>query len=108
MAEAARDSRLNSWKSQELGYPGRKPIPVLVDNSAGIMLQSKMNADSKIKGVFDLRWQWVRELQDSTEIKAVKVASEHNLADILTKCMSRPVYDSLLQQQQHKAASLLK
>ena len=106
MAEAARDSQLNAWKGEELGYTKRVPIEVLVDNSAGIIFQSKMNADSRIKGIFDLRWQWVRDLQDTSKIKAVKVKSENNLADILTKCMSRTVYDGLVQQQYVKAAAV--
>ena len=107
MAEAARDSRLNAWKSEEIGYHKRKPIEVQVDNTAGIIFQSKMNADSRIKGVFDLRWQWVKDLQDGSEIRAVKVDTKNNLADILTKCMSRPVYDSLLQQQKQKTEAVL-
>ena len=106
MAEAARDSQLNAWKGEELGYAKRIPIEVQVDNSAGIIFQSKMNADSRIKGIFDLRWQWVRDLQDTSKIKAVKVKSENNLADILTKCMSRTVYDGLVRQQYDKAAAV--
>ena len=86
------------WLSQE---------EVQVDNTAGIIFQSKMNADSRIKGVFDLRWQWVKDLQDDSEIRAVKVDTKNNLADILTKCMSRPVYDSLLQQQKQKTEAVL-
>ena len=75
-----------------------------MDNTAGIIFQAKMNADSRLKGIFDLRWSWVRELQDSKQIRAVKVLTNNNLADILTKCMSRPVYEGLIEQQQKAEA----
>ena len=77
----------------------RTPIQVKVDNSASIIFQSKMNTDSKLKGVFDLRWQWVRDLQNTEQVQAVKVHTDNNLADILTKCMSRTLYEGLISQQ---------
>ena len=47
--------------------------------------QNKMSPSSKLKGVFDLRNDWVKELQDKNQIRAVKVNTKNNLADILTK-----------------------
>ena len=44
-----------------------------------------MNPATKLKGVFDLRQQWVQELQDRRIITAVKVSTNVNLADQLTK-----------------------
>ena len=89
-----------------MGYERKKPLEIQVDNTAGIIFQAKMNADSKLKGIFDLRWSWVRELQDSAQIKAVKVLTTNNLADILTKCMSRPTYEGLIEQQMQKAKAV--
>ena len=51
----------------------------------GVTFQNKMNPSSKLKGVFDLRKDWVKELQDRKQIRAVKVNTKNNLADILTK-----------------------
>ena len=59
-----------------------------VDNAAAIVFQNKVNRDSKLKGMIDLRYQWVKELKDSKVLQAVKVASKDNLADVLTKCMT--------------------
>ena len=103
MAEAVRDSRLNAWKAEELGYPKRNPIDILVDNAASVVFQTKMKTDSKIKGVFDLRDKWVQELQDTAEVRAVKVATEDNLADILTKCLGRNTYEMLVDKQKNQA-----
>ena len=73
------------------------PIEIQVDNAAGISFQSKMNPDSKLKGMIDLRWRWVKELQDVQQVKAIKVATEDNISDILTKCHSRPIFNRLIE-----------
>lgn len=54
-----------------------------------------MNPDSKLKGMIDLRWNWVIELQDTEQIRAVKVHTAHNVADILTKCLNRHTYEHI-------------
>ena len=102
-----RDARLTLWKAQELGYKVGSPITVLVDNAAGISFQQKMNPDSKLKGMIDLRWDWVRELQDKNLVQAVKVSTADNAADILTKCLSRVTYEHLLSIPITKAKALL-
>ena len=56
MAEAAKDTRLNAWKAEEMGYERETPYDIYVDNTAGIIFQAKMNAASRLKGIFDLRW----------------------------------------------------
>ena len=96
LAEGVRDTRLNAWKAEELGYERPRPIDIQVDNSAGISFQTKMSPDSRMKGVFDLRWEWVRELQNTQEIRAVKVNTLNNIADLLTKCHSRTTFDKLM------------
>ena len=96
MAEAARDARLNAWRSEELGYKRDYPIHINVDNAAGVTFQTKMCADSKLLGMIDIRWNWVQELQDAKEVKAVKIATDRNIADLLTKCHSRRTYEHLI------------
>ena len=44
-----------------------------------------MNPGTKLKGVFDLRLNWVKELTDRKIITAGKVHTDVNLADQLTK-----------------------
>ena len=82
LAEVVRDARLTLWKAQDLGYKVGPPVKILVDNAAGISFQQKMNPDSKLKGMIDLRWGWVRELQDKEKVQAVKVHTADNAADI--------------------------
>ena len=42
-------------------WPGR----IFVDNAAGVSFQNGTNPNSQLKGVFDLREQWVKELSES-------------------------------------------
>ena len=48
LSEAVRDARLNAWtrKSEELGLQTKYPIDIQVDNSTGVVFQSKMDPDS--------------------------------------------------------------
>ena len=82
LAEAARDVQLRLWVAEELLL---QAAVILVDNPSGIVFQQSRNPTSKLKGVFNLRWNWVTELQDKQRIKAVKVETKYNVADILTK-----------------------
>ena len=85
MSEACKDIRLRLWVAEELGLQPAYPTDIKVDNQAGVIFQNKMNPTSKLKGVFDLRDNWVQELQDRQIITAVKVNTNVNLADQLTK-----------------------
>ena len=66
-----------------------------------------MNPDSKIKGMIDLRWNWVQELQDTRQVKAIKVDTVDNTADIMTKCLNRVTYEHLLSIPMREAKDLL-
>ena len=108
MAEAARDAQLNAWRSEELGFVRKYPIEVQVDNAAGITFQTKMNADSKLLGMIDIRWQWVQELQDINKIKAIKVDTTKNIADLLTKCHGSKLFERLSAMPMERARQLAK
>ena len=88
MMEAVKEARLRLWVADELGLQPIYPTDIKVDNQAGVYFQNKMNPATKLKGVFDLRQKWVEELQDRRIITAVKVNTNVNLADQLTKPLS--------------------
>merc|ERR1712159_849781 len=48
-------------------------IEVQVDNSADISFQARMNPQSELKGIIDMRRSWAKELQDAQEVKTVTV-----------------------------------
>ena len=97
LAEAARDVSLRFWIAEELMLQVTWPAAILVDNSSGIIFQQSMNPTSKLKGVFNLRLNWVKELQDKRRIRAVKVDTKYNVADILTKPLDAVTRNRLMQ-----------
>ena len=66
------------------------PLVVYVDNAAGVSYQHSTTASSKLRGVYDQRSDWVKELKDQSSVTAAKVTTDKNLADLLTKCHAAP------------------
>ena len=95
MSECMKDVRLRMWIAEEIGIPIVWPAEIQVDNKAGVNFQNKMNPDSKLKGVFDMRLGWLKELHDKQMFKAVKVCTSKNLADSLTKPLTPVVMEAL-------------
>ncbi len=58
-------------------------IEIFIDNAAGFSFQRCTNPDTQIKGVFDLRDEWVRELRISMKVSAMKVDTAKNIADMM-------------------------
>ena len=85
MSECMKDVNLRMWIAEEIGIPVKWPVKILVDNKAGIHFQKRVNPDSKLKGVFDMRLGWLKELHNRKKFVAEKVDTEKNLADELTK-----------------------
>ena len=75
-----------------------RPLRVYVDNAAGISFQQSTCASSKLGGIFDNRWDWVEELKQVSQFKAVKIATDKNVADLLTKCLIESVRTKLFKQ----------
>ena len=96
MSEAARDARLRLWVHEELGGHVSYPFHVLVDNAAGISFQGSTCQACKLRGIFDVRDKWVKDLKNMDVLKAVKVDTKVNLADIFTKCLSSQVRATLM------------
>ena len=64
-----------------------------------IMLQESpsrsLHVDKQLKGIFNLRLEWVKELKNEGVVKAVHVATDRNLADMLTKGLTAEVRSKL-------------
>ena len=98
MSETARDARLRLWVHEELGGTVAYPFHILVDNAAGISFQGSTCQASKLRGIFDVRDKWVKDLKDVDVLQAVKVDTAFNLADIFTKCTSTAVRKNLMEE----------
>ena len=91
MSEACRDAQLRLWVAEEAGRKVNWPVKINVDNAAGESFQHATCAASKLKGIFDMREMWIKELQDETRFNAVHIDTKKNLADMFTKCLTYPV-----------------
>ena len=80
-----------------MGVKIEYPIEVLVDNAASVSFQQSTNMNTRLKGIFDLRLEWCRELRDRSQVKAVKVGTKENISDLLTKCHSGPTQARLVE-----------
>ena len=84
------------WRSEDLGHNFDYPITMLEDNKAAVSFQQSTTPHSKLKGIYNFRDMWVRELKDLKYIKAKKVPTEENVADMFTKCLQWRVMKKLL------------
>ena len=69
---SAMDSIAVQRDGDSFEWPGR----IFVDNAAGVSFQNGTNPNSKLKGIFDLREQWVKELRDKQRVKAVQISTD--------------------------------
>ena len=98
MSECCREARLITWVAEEMGRVVPRPIELQVDNAAGVSYQHSTCSASKLRGVYDQRSDWIKELKDQSAVTAVKVATDKNLADLFTKCHSAATRNKLQQE----------
>jgi len=74
------------------------PISVQVGNMQAKSLASStcLHSTCKLRGIFDIREDWVLELRQRDEPFVDYVQSEHNIADLLTKSHTTARYQQLL------------
>ena len=85
LSDCVQDVQLRLWIAEEAGQKVEWPATIQVDNKACVNFQNSMSPTSKLKGVFDLRQGWLKELRDLSKFKAVKVATDKNVSDMLSK-----------------------
>jgi hypothetical protein len=95
-SEATKDARLLVWRAEEFGEKFEYPIEILEDNAAAVSFQSSTTPYSKLRGVYNFRDKWVQELKDMSVVRAVKVHTSLNAADMFTKCLQSGVLRKLL------------
>ena len=80
------------------------PLTILVDNTQSITFQKGTCVNSKLRGTFDMRREFVEELRNANEIDTQHIDREQNFADILTHCQASGPYNVMRDkiQQSHK------
>ena len=51
-----------------------------------LLTQHSTCSASKLRGVYDQRSDWIKELKNQATVTETKVDTDKNLADLLTKC----------------------
>ena len=97
LSQAYKEARYFSWKCAEMGMLVPDVVCMEVDNTQAISFQHKTCPHTKLKGVFDLRWDWVADLQKTGEVNTVHVDTRFNMADLLTKCLNNDDFNRLVQ-----------
>ena len=87
MSAAVKDANLELWMHMPVVWPMR----LHVNNAAGESFQHSTCGSSKLQGVFNYHDKWVRELKDEARVNAVRIATDRNLADMLTKGLTAEV-----------------
>ena len=81
---------------KDIGHRIQEPISILEDNAATISFQRSTKTNTKIRGIYNLRWAWVKDLRNMAKIIAVKVTTNDNIADLLTKHQPKPIMDKFI------------
>ena len=89
-----------------MGVPVKWPCRIHVDNDSGISFQKATTPNSKLKGVFDLRWNWIKELRDNKRVQAVPIDTTKNIADLFTKCLSASTIRNLINEVRKRAKTV--
>ena len=81
---------------EDVGHRTALPIQIQEDNKATMSFQKATKTTTKLRGIYNLRWSWVQELRNMAKMIAVKVATDDNIADLLTKCHQKPIIDKFI------------
>ena len=85
-----------------MGMKVNWPITISVDNTQAITFQKGTCVNSKLRGTFDMRREFVGELRNSKEIDTKHISRDKNFADPLTHCQPSGPYNRGLQQVANK------
>ena len=95
LSEGVRDCRHVTNVAEEMAVDVKWPLKVQVDNDQAMSFCNETCVRSKMRGCFDLRDEWVKDLRNKNLLLVEKVNSEDNLADFFTKCFSKGKFNGL-------------
>jgi hypothetical protein len=96
VAEAAKEAIWLSTVADFLQRP-QGPVPLLVDNTGAIALTKNPEFHKRTKHI-ELKWHFVRDLQEQNRVKIQYCPTEDQLADLLTKPLSKCRHSKLTSQ----------
>ena len=97
-SEAVKHVNLLLWRAEEMDVKINWPIDIYEDNKATISFQKSTTPTTKLKGICNLRWNWVVQLRNREKYTAIKVGTNENKADTGTKCYTPADMTKMLKQ----------
>ena len=94
LSETVRVTRSVAWRLEELNIMVQYPVVVKVDNKQSKTFQEGTCIKSRLRGVVDMREEWVQELRNLAKVMVKWVPAQSNKADMLTKCLPNWLYQS--------------
>ena len=90
--EAGKEIKWTRNILSEFGYHQTLPSTLFVDNKSGISVAKNPEHHGRMKHL-DLRFYWLREAVEDGIIDPIYVSTDEQVADILTKAVTRKVVD---------------
>ena len=106
MSVGVKDACLSGWVLEEMGGKVSWPLPVCTDSSGAYSFQRDSCPESRLRGCFDLREEWVRELQEEGAVEVKMCTDAENLADVFTKCLPTYKFKARIRQIVEKLVSV--
>ena len=78
----------------ELGFPPEGPMQMYCDNMAATFIASNATFHMRMKHI-EINYHFIRQYVDNGTICTPHVASAHQLADIFTKALPGPAYETI-------------
>jgi len=78
-----------------LGFAPRGPTPLFTDNAAAKLVMDADGTTRRLRHV-DVQKFAIQEWRQQGEISSEKVSSQENLADLTSKCTTRPIHARLI------------
>ena len=97
LSDCVKQAKLYQWRAQEMGLQVNNPICIKVDNLQAKSFARGTCVETKLRGTFDIRSDWVQELRDAKEVQVDYIhTSNNNYADLLTKSHTPVRFDQLV------------
>ena len=79
-----------------MGVTVNNPICIKVDNLQAKSFARGTCVETKLRGTFDMRSDWVAELRSALEVQVDYVSTTNNYADLLTKSHTPVRFEQLI------------
>ena len=81
-------------------------VTICTDNGQAEVFSKGNCMNSKLAGVTNRKWAWVREMQDAGKVKVVQVPAQAQLADMFTKCLVACKFKEAVRKIQHLGGTM--